>query len=202
MRPGLGSESRTWQHGEVPKATSAIIVLTGPPGSGKTTVAAILAGGSTPSVHLHTDDFWHFIRQGRIPPYLPEAHHQNEVVMDVLAGCALGYALGGYEVIVDGVIGPWFVEGFETAARTSGVPLHYIVLRADEETTLARAAGRDSGALTETGPVKAMYGQFADLGAFEPHVVDCTRLTAERTAETVRAGLHDGTFRLTGPPVA
>jgi hypothetical protein len=25
-------------------------------------------------VHLRADDFWHFIRKGAIPPYLPEAH--------------------------------------------------------------------------------------------------------------------------------
>jgi predicted kinase len=185
----------------MPNVTPAVTVLTGPPGSGKTTVAGILAGQVSPSVSLHTDDFWRFIHQGRVPPYLPEAHHQNEVVMDVLVGCALGYAMGGYEVIVDGIVGPWFVEGFETAARTNSVPLHYVVLRADEKTTLARATGRGDGALTDSGPVKIMYEQFADLGAFEQHVIDCTLLTAERTAEAVRAGIEDGTFQLTAPPL-
>ena len=41
---------------------------------------------SLPSgVHLHSDDFWHYIRQGRIAPYLPQAHQQNQTVIDALA---------------------------------------------------------------------------------------------------------------------
>lgn len=51
-----------------------VVVLTGPPGAGKSTVARVLADRFMPSVHLHTDDFWHYIRRGWIAPYLPEAH--------------------------------------------------------------------------------------------------------------------------------
>src|SRR5689334_1125692 len=83
----------------------AVVVLTGPPGAGKTTVARVLADRLTPSVHLHTDDFWHYIRQGWIAPYLPEAHRQNQVVINVVVQAAFGFAQGGYHVIVDGIVG-------------------------------------------------------------------------------------------------
>lgn len=74
---------------------SEILILTGPPGSGKTTTAQALAAepGSS-KVHLHCDDFWHFIKNGAIPPYLPEAHEQNAVVVDVLTKVAATYAHG------------------------------------------------------------------------------------------------------------
>jgi len=87
-----------------------VLILTGTPGAGKTTTAAALAAwrGSS-KVHLHSDDFWHFIKHGAIQPYLPEAHCQNEVVLNVLANVAAGYAKGGYFVIVDGIVGPWFL---------------------------------------------------------------------------------------------
>jgi|GEM_PF-4392598 len=54
-------------------ATSAsppgrLIVLTGPPGAGESTVARFLADRLSPSVHLHCDDFWHFIKQGASAP--------------------------------------------------------------------------------------------------------------------------------------
>jgi len=72
-----------------------VIVLTGAPGAGKSTVARQLADRLLPSVHLHCDDFWHYIRQGRIAPYLREAHQQNQTVIDALAHAALTYAALG-----------------------------------------------------------------------------------------------------------
>ncbi|MGO4843265.1 AAA family ATPase, partial [Rhizobiaceae sp. 2RAB30] len=54
------------------ESAGEILILTGPPGSGKTTTArALAASPGSPKVHLHTDDFWHFIRNRLIQPYLP-----------------------------------------------------------------------------------------------------------------------------------
>jgi chloramphenicol 3-O-phosphotransferase len=42
-----------------------ILILTGSPGAGKTTTArSLIALSDGPAVHLHSDDFWHFIRKG------------------------------------------------------------------------------------------------------------------------------------------
>ena len=43
-----------------------IIVITGSPGTGKTTTAAIVAKESDmdQSVHMHTDDFFHYLSKG------------------------------------------------------------------------------------------------------------------------------------------
>ena len=64
------------------------IILTGPPGAGKSTTARSLAETYPKSVHLHTDDFWHYIASGAIPPYLPESEEQNQVVMRVIRQAA------------------------------------------------------------------------------------------------------------------
>ena len=122
-----------------------MIVLTGPPGAGKSTVARLLADTLPFSVHLHSDDFWRYIRQGRIAPYLPQAHRQNQVVIDALAQAAFAYAGGGYHVICDGIVGPWFIDVFRAAATARTIELHYVILRPDEPTTLRRVRPRRPG---------------------------------------------------------
>ncbi|NRQ34819.1 AAA family ATPase [Nonomuraea sp. NN258] len=174
-----------------------VVILSGPPGAGKSTVARLLVDRAERGVHLHTDDFYRYIRKGYVEPYLPEARVQNETVVDVLAGAAAGYAGGGYHVVVDGVIGPWFVGAFLSHARGR---LRYVVLRPDEETTLARATARSADELTDPMPVLHMYRQFAELGALEPHVFDSTGLTPEETAARLSERLAAGDFVLDRVP--
>lgn len=89
-----------------------IIVITGAPGTGKTTTASVVAKESDleKSVHMHTDDFYHYLSKGAIPPHLPESNEQNLIVIEAFLEAAKRYARGGYDVIVDGIVGPWFLE--------------------------------------------------------------------------------------------
>jgi hypothetical protein len=170
-----------------------ILILTGPPGAGKTTTARSLVSVSGgPAVHLHSDDFWHFIRKGAIPPYLPESLHQNEVVMSVLAQAAEGYAKGGYFVVVDGIVGPWFIHPF----RKLDAPLHYMVLRPALDAAIERCRLRGGDTLSDPKPISALHRQFSTLGEFENHVIETAGHSPDDTLAAVQAGLVSGRFRL------
>ena len=147
-------------------------------------------------MHLHADDFWHYICQGRIAPYLPQAHQQNQTVIDALAQAASAYAAGGFRVICDGIVGPWFIDVFRVAATARGILLHYVILRPDQATALRRAVSRTDLALTDPEPIRSLHRQFTDIGGYEKHVLDSTRLSPQATVDTVLHGLAGGTYHL------
>jgi chloramphenicol 3-O-phosphotransferase len=177
----------------------SILILTGPPGAGKSTVADILARGSAqPSAHLHSDDFYdRYIKSGYVLPWLPQAREQNETVTRAVAAAAAIYAAGGYFTIVDGIVGPWLLDPYRVAARRENIPLDYLVLRpASADIAVARVQGRGMHGLTAEGPVRDLYRQFAALGALQSHVFDGGAMTPEETAARLLPRLRAGEFRL------
>ncbi|WP_035957908.1 AAA family ATPase [Bryobacter aggregatus] len=169
------------------------LILTGTPGAGKTTTAQALASKpGSPKVHLHSDDFWRFIKHGAVAPYLPEAHEQNRVVVHVLAKVTEEYAKGGYFVIVDGIIGPWFLPPFQALT----VPLHYIVLRPSLDAALQRCRERGGDTLADPEPITALHQQLSSLGDLEKHVLQTTGQSREETLRNVIGAVQSGAFRL------
>ena len=175
-----------------------MIVITGSPGTGKTTIAQIMAEESTmeKSVHMHTDDFYQLLVKGSIPPYVPESAAQNQIVIEAFLQAAKRYADGGYDVIVDGVLGPWFLDPWLKTAE-QGYEVHYVILRASEEETKRRAISRKKlDRQTNEEIVTVMWKQFCDLGDYERHVVDTELLSVSQTVLRVQEIVANRTMTL------
>ena len=178
----------------------SIVMVSGPAGAGKSSVARLLAQTSPRdrAVHLHTDDFYAAIAKGFVDPRLAEAHAQNTIVVEAFTASAKRFAQGGFQVVVDGVVGPWFLGPWQALAR-EGFDVHYIVLRPDRPTTLARGIARTTpSALTDAQALTDIWQAFADLGPFEPHALDTTALSLEQTVNQARATVNERTRILPG----
>jgi cytidylate kinase len=176
-------------------APPAMLIVSGPPGAGKTTIARRMAEASnTPAVHLHTDNFFEAIRSGFIAPWLPQSAPQNTTISRVIVAAAGAYAQGGYRVLVDGVVGPWFLEIHRTEAARIGVALDYVVLRPALEIAVVRARDRHVGPLADYPP--NIFEGFANLGALENHVIDNSAVAESEVIARIEAGLATGRFRL------
>jgi predicted kinase len=169
-----------------------VLILTGPPGVGKSTTAALLADRPAAGVHLESDVFFHFIRGGGIEPWKPESHGQNRVVMRIVGAAAAGYAGAGYFVVIDGIVLPrWFLAPLRDSLRQAGHEVAYIVLHAPLETCASRVAEREKVPLPEPGVVSSLWSQFEDLGEFERHRLDVVSKGPDEVAAVVEDRLAD-----------
>jgi hypothetical protein len=172
---------------------TSLILVSGPPGAGKSTVARALAREFERSVLVEGDAFFAFVARGAIAPWLPGAHGQNEVITQAAAAAAGRYSAGGYDTVYDGVVGPWFVGAFAAAAGVES--LHYAVLLPSAEQCVARVANRTGHGFTDEAATRHMHAQFAGASIDPRHVLAEPADTAQETAQEILRRTRAGTLR-------
>ena len=115
-----------------------MIVVSGPPGAGTSTVAKALADAYEPSALVVGDDFFALLARGRLDPWLPDADAQNQSVLSA-AAAACGRLAERFTVVYDGVLWPPYAALFATAA---GRAFHYALLLPPLEVCLERVRER------------------------------------------------------------
>ncbi|MBM4383861.1 MAG: AAA family ATPase [Deltaproteobacteria bacterium] len=168
-----------------------IVIVTGNPGAGKSTLARRLALAAERGLHLDSDLFYGFPARP-IDPTTPDSREQNETILRALARCARTFSEGAYDVFFDGVVGPWVLPLVRAELR--GLELHYVVLRANEADALARVRSRDGEG--QDARVSQMYRAFAEVGEHAARVVATSGRRRRDVFAEVSDGLRAGRFLL------
>lgn len=170
-----------------------IVILTGPPGAGKSTVSRLLAQKVERAIVVPVDDVRDWVVQGIAHPtdWTDETERQFQLAEAVACATARIYDDAGFLVMLDHCRS---LERWDdmAAAHLTGYAVHRIGLFPDLETNLARNATRGNKAFDTS----ALEGIIRYLHTVTPepragwHLLDTSGQTPEQTAEEIWSVIH------------
>ena len=176
----------------------SLLVVTGPPGAGKSSVARLLAAEAGPSALVEGDAFFGFLATGRVEPWRDGSHDQNTVVTRAAAAAAGHFARGGYATVYDGVVGPWFLDTFLQATGLDA--LDYAVLLPAAGRCVERVMARRGHAFADEEATRTMHAAFEGALPDARHVLRDVEGTAVDVARRVRRARAAGALRYGAAP--
>ena len=166
-----------------------IYFVSGPPASGKTTLALHLVSLVQRGVHIPVDDLRLWVKSGLADsvPWTEETERQFQIAEVAACAVARTYSAEGFEVVVDHCRNPRRLDQL-IAQELRGLDVCRILLLPDLEVNLLRNAGRtdksfDPSALEET--IRWTNARYRD--DVPPHwmILDNSLLTPEQTGRLV-----------------
>lgn len=173
---------------------SFVLLLTGPAGAGKTTVARAWATTQKrPTAHISLDDVRDFVKSGYAHPpdgWNAATEQQYHLARQGCASLALNYAKAGFLCIIDDAIFPnWESVNYDGWHRLLlEVPHHLVVLLPKFEYLVERNQNRSGHRLLSETMLRTIYEMmlpWRDQSAFP--VIDNSELSIEETVARLQS---------------
>jgi chloramphenicol 3-O-phosphotransferase len=178
---------------------SQIVIVSGPPGSGKSAVCESLCERYDRTVHLYTDHLYEWIRMGFVSPWKPESARQNETIARAAARAATAYAQSLYAVFIDGVIGPHLLPLYLEELRPADVPVHFVRLMPTEETIVRRGLDREEAVRVPKDLLRRGFETFEQWGDFAGVTIDNSTMTPDLGGDAVQEACGTGAALVWSP---
>jgi ribosomal protein S18 acetylase RimI-like enzyme/adenylylsulfate kinase-like enzyme len=165
-----------------------LLILTGPPGSGKSSVAQALADRYDRVAHVDVDSLRHLITPtGYRAPGKPGFERQHALAVRNACDLARNFMAERFAVIIDDVLPSRAdLDQYIEALEPAGVPVHFVRLLPGLEVCRERNRGRKADRVPDER-LQTIYREFEAGGETRGSVIDSSGLSVEATADRLQA---------------